>query len=166
MDLKKEAHRIIKILETEEFYTECPCGCGETINLKDANLFYLDDFNRQAERLYRKYKSQLKEEKRRQERKKELIKVTSKTGTKSVNIGLILEKLAPAMKGFRFYYNDCRALYSPIDYLIFEGLSQKGIVSNVRFIEIKTGNANLSNRQRQIRQAVMAKKIEWKNYEI
>lgn len=64
----------------------------------------------------------------------------SEEGAKSTNIGFILERLAPTMKNFRFNHNDCRSLFDPIDYIIFEGLSTKGKVSKFFFVDIKTGD--------------------------
>jgi hypothetical protein len=48
---QKGAKDIIQRLEGNRFYAECPC-CGEPILLKDAGLFYFDDFSPEAEGLY------------------------------------------------------------------------------------------------------------------
>jgi predicted Holliday junction resolvase-like endonuclease len=61
-----------------------------------------------------------------------------------VNIGFILERIAPAMKAFEFDRNDCRSLFDPIDYIIFSGLTCHGKVDRLIFADIKTGNARLS----------------------
>jgi predicted Holliday junction resolvase-like endonuclease len=45
---------------------------------------------------------------------------------KAVNIGFILERIAPAFDHFPFEHNDCRSLFDPIDYVIFEGLNKSG----------------------------------------
>lgn len=50
MNLTKEAKEIIRTLEENNFYIECPC-CGEPILLKDAGLFYLDDVSPEAEKV-------------------------------------------------------------------------------------------------------------------
>jgi len=44
MSHAKEAKEIIRILEANRFYAECPC-CRESILLKDAGLFYLTIFH-------------------------------------------------------------------------------------------------------------------------
>ena len=51
----QEAQEVIRTLEENRFYTECPCGCGEEILLRDANLFYLDDFNDIGKETYKKF---------------------------------------------------------------------------------------------------------------
>jgi predicted Holliday junction resolvase-like endonuclease len=56
-------------------------------------------------------------------------------------------------------------LFDPIDYVIFEGLCQRGIVSRIIFADIKTGSGSLSRRQREIRDLVNSKKVEFDTYE-
>ncbi len=50
MNLKTEAKEIIQTVKENRFYAECPC-CGESIQLKKAGLFYLNDFTPEAESL-------------------------------------------------------------------------------------------------------------------
>ena len=67
--------------------------------------------------------------------------------------GKIAEQLAPFMPGFDFNPRDCRFLGSPIDYVCFEGLSD-GDVTDVVFVEIKTGKSRLSVREYQVQKAI------------
>lgn len=159
----KEAREIIHSLETGNFYVECPC-CGEPIQLKNAGLFYLDDFTPEAEELYQQRKAELKERERELKMKRKAIPERSKVTAKAVNIGFILERLAPSMRQFRFERNDCRSLFDPIDYLIFEGLTRKGSVSKIFFADIKTGSARLKNTQKEIKSIVERKQITWDTY--
>ncbi|MBF0559637.1 MAG: hypothetical protein HQL08_12755 [Nitrospirae bacterium] len=50
----QEAQGVINTLKENRFYTECPCGCGEELLLRDANLFYLEDFNNIGKEAYRR----------------------------------------------------------------------------------------------------------------
>lgn len=163
MNLSKEAKEIIHTLEENRFYAECPC-CGEPILLKDAGLFYLDDLSPDAEKLYEQKLAACKicEKEIREERK--AISKRSETATETINIGFILERVAPSMKDFHFDRNDCRSLFDPIDYIIFEGLSKKNSVSKILFVEIKTGKARLNNHQKEIRSLVERKRVEWDTY--
>ncbi|MBM3714106.1 MAG: hypothetical protein FJW56_11860 [Actinobacteria bacterium] len=163
MTPKQEAKEIIKTLEDSGFYAECPC-CDKPIKLKDAGLFYLDDFTKEATALYEEYLNALKE--RRDELKNKKIKMSQKSEiiSKSVNIGFILERLAPSLKAFKFHKNDCRSLFDPIDYVIFEGLQEKGKVSKIIFTDIKTGNARLNSHQKQIKNLVNKKKLSFDIY--
>ncbi len=163
MNLTKEAREIIRTLEENRFYVECPC-CGEPILLKDAGLFYLDDFSPEAQELYKQRLDELREqEKEIRERRKEISR-GSKVKTTAVNIGFILERIAPCMKDFCFEKNDCRSLFDPIDYVIFEGLTNRASVSKILFVDIKTGKANLTGKQKEIRRLVQDKKVTWDTY--
>jgi Predicted secreted endonuclease distantly related to archaeal Holliday junction resolvase len=165
MNLRNEARNIIKILETGGFYAECPC-CEEPILLKKANLFYLDDFNSEALELYKQQKDELRDREKELEDRRKSISQKSEIGAKSVNIGFILERLAPTMRDFRFDRNDCRSLFDPIDYVIFEGLSKRGTVSKVLFTDIKTGGARLKSIQKEIKSLVERKKVDWDTYRV
>jgi len=49
---------------------------------------------------------------------------------------------------------------SPIDFVGFKGLDGDGEIE-IKFIEIKSGKSRLNKNQRRIRDAVVAKRIEW-----
>jgi predicted Holliday junction resolvase-like endonuclease len=156
--LNAKAQEIIRFLEARDFYAECPC-CGRPVSLKRCGLFYLDDFTPQALRLYEEHQTELKERALELKQKPDKITSRAKKGAKHVNIGFILERLAPVLKGFRFARNDCRGIFDPIDYVIFENLSTKGLVSRILFAEVKSGQAPLTARQKEIRSLVKAKKV-------
>lgn len=163
MNLSKEAKEIIRTLETGDFYIQCPC-CEEPVPLKKAGLFYLDDFTDAGVELFEQHRKDLKEREKELKEERKRIPERSEVGAKAVNVGFILERLAPTMQGFRFDRNDCRSLFDPIDYVIFEGLSTKGKVSRVIFSDIKTGAAKLSKKQKAIRELVEKKSVEWDTY--
>lgn len=160
----KEAKQIIDTLSKGKFYCECPCGCGEELLLSDANLFYLDDFNPVAKESYKMLLEELKERRADLKRQEKNMTVKSQTAAKSANIGFILERIAPAFDTFPFSHNDCRSLFDPIDYMIFEGLSKNGNISKIIFTDIKTGAARLKSTQKEIRNLVDNKKVEFKAY--
>ena len=163
MNLLREAKEIIQILEENRFCTECPC-CGEQILLKDVGLFYFDDFSPEAEKLYQKKLQECRIREKEIREKRKAISRRSETATETVNIGFILERIAPSMKGFPFNHNDCRSLFEPIDYIIFEGLNKKNSVSKILFTEIKTGKANLTKKEKEIRTLVEKKQVVWDTY--
>lgn len=80
--------------------------------------------------------------------------------SQAVVAGRIGEQLVPHLPGFRWNPRDARFLGSPVDYLVFDGLNT-GEVTRVVFLEIKTGGAVLSPRERQVRQAVLDGRVEW-----
>ena len=165
MNLAKDAKGIIRTLKENRFYAECPC-CGEPILLRDAGVFYLDDFSPEAEELYKQRLDELKEQDKGIRERRKRISRASEIGTAAVNIGFILERIAPCMKDFCFERNDCRSLFDPIDYVIFEGLTRNGKVSKMLFVDIKTGKASLTGKQKEIRDLVEDKKVTWDTYAV
>ena len=164
MNLKNEAKQIINTLDSGKFYVDCPC-CGEPILLRNAGLFYLDDFTPEAEELYRKKIDELKEQEKELRERRRNIPLSSEMKSTAVNIGFILERIAPSMKEFTHDRNDCRSLFDPIDYVIFEGLNKRGIVTKILFVDIKTGKAKLTGRQKEISKLVENKKVLWDTYD-
>jgi predicted Holliday junction resolvase-like endonuclease len=163
MNLAKDAREIIHMLETNGLYAECPC-CGKPMLLKESGLFYLEDFTPQAEQLCQQRLVDLEERKKQIRARREKISQTSETGARATNIGFILERLAPSMDEFRFDHNDCRGLFDPIDYIIFEGLSRKGKVSKIVFVDIKTGEGRLTPKQKAIRLLVERQRVTFDTY--
>lgn len=165
MNSRKEAKNIISNLEKSHLYAECPCpDCNEQFLIRDAGLFYLDDFSREAANLYEKQLKELKEREKEIRGMRGDIKKKSQVGAQSSNVGKILERLAPCMNSFPFERNDCRSLFDPIDYLIFDGLSKRGIVDRILFTDVKTGKGKLTGSQPEIRELVKRKHVSWDTY--
>lgn len=74
--------------------------------------------------------------------------------SQSAVAGKATEHLAPLLPGFDFDPRDARFLGSPIDFVVFDGLSEDQ-VPEIVFVEVKTGPlAALSRRERLVREAV------------
>jgi len=80
--------------------------------------------------------------------------------SQSVTMGKMTEHMVPYLPGFRFNPADARFIGSPIDFVVFDGLSNDD-VKKIVFIEIKTGISNLSTRERSVRNVVQDRNIEW-----
>ena len=80
--------------------------------------------------------------------------------SQAVTVGKVSEQLLPYLPGFRFNPKDARFLGSPVDLVVFDGLDE-GELRGVWFLEVKTGNAVLSGRERQIRDAILEKRVGW-----
>ena len=79
----------------------------------------------------------------------------------SVVAGKATEHLAPLLPGFEFDPRDARFLGSPIDFIVFDGLSE-GEVREIAFVEIKTGpSAALTTRERRVRDAVDGRRVRF-----
>lgn len=96
----------------------------------------------------------------RDEAAKEAVKQSS-----AVLKGQIGERMAPFYAGFHYEPADARFLGSPIDYVVFDGLS-KGEIKSVAFVEVKTGRASLTPFQRQVQDAIRSGKMEWRVVEL
>ena len=154
---------LINFLQQNGFKANCPT-CGEGIKLKDASLFSVDNFNAKAKQLLNEKKEELKIQREAISKKKSSTQQRVETTTNSVNMGFILERLAPVLEHFPFDKNDCRSLFDPIDYVIFEGLQKTGKVQKIFFVDIKSGKAKLKANQKAIKQMIEQKKVEFKNY--
>jgi predicted Holliday junction resolvase-like endonuclease len=151
-------------MSEKRLYGECP-NCEETFPLTKAHLFYgkpvaepaLNTVNEWAERLEASQRDLAKQKLQARDKSKQRVI--------DVNVGKVIEKIAPALPGFSFDCHDCRGLFEPVDYVIFEGLTQKGTVESIQLIDIKTGQSQLKPHQRQIKEAIENRRVEWKTYE-
>jgi len=78
----------------------------------------------------------------------------------AVIAGKVHEQVVPFLPGFNFNPQDARFLGSPVDFVVFDGLSA-GAVTRVVFVEVKTGAATLTERERRVREAVQNGRVEW-----
>jgi predicted Holliday junction resolvase-like endonuclease len=86
-------------------------------------------------------------------------KVVSQKKSSEVRLGNIAETLAPFLDQFDFDPESCIFLGKPIDYISFED-------EVITFIEVKSGKAQLSTKQRHIRDLIKNKQIAWKEIRI
>lgn len=80
--------------------------------------------------------------------------------SQAVIVGKVSEQLVPFLPGFGFNPKDARFLGSPVDLVVFDGLDE-GTLRRVVFLEVKTGGAVLTARERQIRDTVRSGRVEW-----
>ena len=85
--------------------------------------------------------------------------------SRSVIIGKVTEHLTPWLPDFPYNPKDARFLGSPVDMIIFDGCDEDNL-QEIVFLEIKTNSSTLSARQRQIRDAVRAGKVVWRELRI
>ncbi len=80
--------------------------------------------------------------------------------SQAVTVGKVSEQLVPYLPGFGYNPKDARFLGSPVDLVVFDGLDE-GELRRVVFLEVKTGAAALSARERQVRDAIQSGRIAW-----
>lgn len=74
--------------------------------------------------------------------------------------GQLAEQLLPLLPEFSFDARDARFLGAPIDYVVFDGYSDGGDVEVV-LLEVKTGNARLSEGEKRVRDAVKRGRVRF-----
>ena len=85
--------------------------------------------------------------------------------SRSVLAGQFSEQLAPYLPDFPFKPTEARFIGKPIDFLVFQGMDEKNI-SEVVFVEVKSGKANLSSHEKRLKDVIKEKKVRWFEYRI
>jgi predicted Holliday junction resolvase-like endonuclease len=78
----------------------------------------------------------------------------------AVTSGKVHEQLIPYLPTFDYNPKDVRFLGSPVDLVVFDGLAE-GEVRRIIFLEVKTGRAGLTSRERSVREVVQTRRVEW-----
>jgi len=79
---------------------------------------------------------------------------------RSIIKGDISEIIAPWSMNAVDSVKELKFLGNPIDFVGFKGLDGEEEIE-IKFIEVKSGKSRLNKNQRRIRDAVIAKRIEW-----
>jgi predicted Holliday junction resolvase-like endonuclease len=79
----------------------------------------------------------------------------------AVTRGQVFEQFAAYFPDFEFSPKDAQFLGKPVDFVVFDGLDE-GELRRIVFVEIKTGEASLSTRERRIRDAIRRGDVEWR----
>jgi len=89
-----------------------------------------------------------------------IIRADAVQRSQAVTMGKVHEQLIPYLPDFPYNPKDVRFLGSPIDLVVFEGLAE-GRLERIVFVEVKTGGAGLTVRERSVRDVVQAREVEW-----
>ena len=85
--------------------------------------------------------------------------------SRAVLNGQLSEQFAAFFPGFPADPTEIRFVGKPVDFVAFPGMST-GTINEVLFVEVKTGNAVLSNIERSLRDAVEKKNVRYTEYRI
>jgi len=158
--IPSHVREILALLSTgPHLLAECP-HCEENFRLKDSGLFYGNELNEAAQEYLARRNEDIAELKKALLKSKKMATIGAAERAKYVNVGKVLEKVAPSLTGFPFNKNDCRPIWEPIDYIVFQGLTNKMHVDRITFVDVKTGNARLNEHQKQIKNAVEKGNVE------
>jgi predicted Holliday junction resolvase-like endonuclease len=83
----------------------------------------------------------------------------------SVVSGKVTEHIAPYLPSFPYNPRDARFLGAPIDLIVFDGLDEEDL-REIVFLEVKTGNSTLNTRERRVRDAILEKRVAWKEFRV
>jgi predicted Holliday junction resolvase-like endonuclease len=79
--------------------------------------------------------------------------------------GKVTEHLAPYMPDFPYDPRDARFLGTPVDLIVFDGLSRDAL-REIVFLEIKSRGGELSAREKSVRDAVRERRVSWKEFRV
>ncbi|HLC53645.1 MAG TPA: Holliday junction resolvase-like protein [Candidatus Nanoarchaeia archaeon] len=79
--------------------------------------------------------------------------------------GHFSEQLAPYLPDFDYLPTECRFIGKPIDFLVFKGMDEKKI-DEVVFVEVKSGNAKLTEHEKNLKETIDKKRVKWVEYRI
>jgi predicted Holliday junction resolvase-like endonuclease len=83
--------------------------------------------------------------------------------SRSVLRGLFSEQLAPYLPDFPYSPTEARFIGKPVDFIVFEGMDEKKI-NSIKFVEVKSGKAQLSTQEKELKKAIEAKKVSFEEY--
>jgi predicted Holliday junction resolvase-like endonuclease len=153
----------LDFLRENNFWLKCPC-CRDFFRVDAANLFTADNISPQIEAFLREVASRKKSALATMKLKRKKLGETSITRARGINIGFIFERLIVTLDTFKYHPNDCRALFDPIDFIIFDGLHE-GNIKRIIFTDVKTGASQLTKKQKKIKALIEDKKVEWLTYD-
>ena len=85
--------------------------------------------------------------------------------SRSVIGGQFSEQLAPYLPNFNYLPTECRFLGKPVDFIVFKGMDEKNI-SEVIFVEAKSGKSKLSQQEKSLKEAIDNKRVRWEEYRV
>ena len=91
------------------------------------------------------------------------IRETAIKQSRAVLSGQFSEQLAPYMPDFPYKPTEARFIGKPVDFIVFKGMDEKNI-EEVVFVEVKTGQSQLSSVEKSLKSAVENKNISWNEY--
>lgn len=86
--------------------------------------------------------------------------------SRAVLSGQMLEQVAPFLPNFPCNPADVRFVGKPIDFVAFPGAVDNKPISEILFIEVKSGNSVLSEREKEIKNAVLKGKVRYVEYRV
>lgn len=83
--------------------------------------------------------------------------------SREVLTGQFSEQLAPYMPDFPYSPTECRFIGKPVDFIVFKGMDLKE-PEEIVFVEVKSGESQLSASERKLKDIIKEKKVSWFEY--
>jgi len=162
--IPREINSVLSQLSSDKrIIGECPV-CNESHPLSDWSLFYKDDYPAGSKELIDGILARPADAKAEYDKLKQKFTTLAAQRSVVVNVGKVVEEIAPGLSTFPYRGADCRSLLDPIDYVVFEGLSSENKVTNLHFLDVKTGAARLNEHQKQVKAAIEKQRVEFELY--
>ena len=85
--------------------------------------------------------------------------------SRAVLSGQFSEQIAPYLPDFPFKPTESRFIGKPIDFVVFKGMDNKKI-DEVVFVEVKSGQSQLSKIEKSLKSAIENKNVLWYDYKV
>ena len=85
--------------------------------------------------------------------------------SRAVLSGQFSEQIAPYLPDFPYKPTEARFIGKPIDFIVFKGMDEKKI-DEVVFVEVKSGQSQLSGVERSLRNTLQNKNVSWHEYKV
>ena len=85
--------------------------------------------------------------------------------SRAVLSGQFSEQIAPYLPQFPFKPTEARFIGKPVDFVVFRGMDEKSI-NEVVFVEVKTGQSQLSKVEKSLKETIQNKKVNWYDYRV
>lgn len=85
--------------------------------------------------------------------------------SRAVLSGQFSEQIAPYLPDFPYKPSEARFIGKPIDFIVFKGMDEKKI-DEVVFVEIKSGQSQLSKIEKTLKATVENKNVSWYDYKV
>ncbi len=79
--------------------------------------------------------------------------------------GQFSEQISPYFPNFPYSPTEARFIGKPIDFVIFKGADANEI-KEVIFLEIKSGNSQLSKQEKNLKETILKGKVKWDEYRV
>src|SRR3989339_1441401 len=93
------------------------------------------------------------------------IRETAIKQSRAVLSGQFSEQIAPYMPDFPYKPTEARFVGKPVDFIVFRGMDEKKI-EEVVFVEVKSGQGQLSNVEKSLKEAIKNKSVAWHEYKV